>query len=1011
MGKKSKSKGRNPRKESSRPPASSPRAVATKQADPAMEAAAQEAEDSGVCKHYRKGDAQVNRFLLKIHSSSDSDSRCEDCREEPGSKKMAKSKGKNVRKRGGAAAAEAMQGSGVIWVCLDCNHMACGGGVSESEPYGHARRHAKQARHSLAVRLDNPLVGWCFTCNASVPIEMPDAQNGEGSQVADIEDVWFGENGESGKRAANGGELLSLEHKRGYVVRGLTNLGNTCFFNSVMQNLLAMSRLRDYFLRLDQAMGPLTMALRKLFVETSGGTDTDYKSRITPSNLFGCVCSKAPQFRGYQQQDSHELLRYLLDGLCTEESTSRKLHANCHKDKTATESDKERTASDSVATFVDAIFGGQLSSTVCCMDCGHSSIVYEPFLDLSLPIPTKKAPTKNASVTLPKRSKPPSKEGSRGRGKKIREKRSVRGIPALGKTESVSSPSVSNAPLCNTKPETEQVTAPTLEDDSWWMDYVEPEQVFDSTNTASQSCSTSVVYGPENVGETYESSSELQTEAHPAESTRPQEHPKEEKVLPQIQDSGVILLPYKSLDSTAEEMTGSNMESHNTADMDLGDTAANELNHGTLSSVEVEQGFDGFGDLFNEPEAAPDTKMETSICEDLGTSWLGGNSSESNQDEVDDTNAPVSVDRCLACFTMPELLSDEHAWHCENCSKILQHQDDENKRGRHPPVAQEFGSKMLMSKSNKGKFIDQSCPRSSDSRVSDAATFRSVDNGNLMTTEVNHQQSNIKIYTEEHLAESENTSHYLSCSSTPRGLLSQASSNNEENDLCSRDELTDATNEGHSLEVGSSSSLDHRETVCESSHEKENSNEAVQVEGPNSSSTALAMDGSEEEKIGFHYRKIKRDATKRILINKAPYILTIHLKRFSQDARGRLNKLNGHVSFPETLDLTPYMDARCRDKDNLSYHLVGVVEHSGSMRRGHYVAYVRGEKSLGKMQKDGSCWFYASDVHVREVSLSEVLQRHIEEDSGACFGSRDYKYTSGLRLFTIEKGDKLGKVA
>lgn len=49
-----------------------------------------------------------------------------------------------------------------------------------------------------------------------------------------------------------------------------------------------------------------------------------------------------------------------------------------------------------------------------------------------------------------------------------------------------------------------------------------------------------------------------------------------------------------------------------------------------------------------------------------------------------------------------------------------------------------------------------------------------------------------------------------------------------------------------------------------------------------------------------------------------------------------------------------------------TYRLVGVVEHLGTMRGGHYVAYVRGSK-------DG-VWYHASDAYVRQTSLEEVLR-------------------------------------
>ena len=43
-----------------------------------------------------------------------------------------------------------------------------------------------------------------------------------------------------------------------------------------------------------------------------------------PGHLFGQICNKSSQFRGFQQQDAHELLRHLLEGVRTEEVKRQK---------------------------------------------------------------------------------------------------------------------------------------------------------------------------------------------------------------------------------------------------------------------------------------------------------------------------------------------------------------------------------------------------------------------------------------------------------------------------------------------------------------------------------------------------------------------------------------------------------------------------------------------------------------------------------------------------------------
>merc|ERR1719450_1852273 len=117
---------------------------------------------------------------------------------------------------------------------------------------------------------------------------------------------------------------------------------------------------------------------------------------FSPSQLFAQVVKQAPKFRGLQQQDSHELLRYLMDGLRNEEQRRQKSAILKHFGLT------EKTDPKSVVksmrrklrvygrqanhTLLDRVFSGQLVSTIVCEECGHSSRRYEQFLDISLPV-------------------------------------------------------------------------------------------------------------------------------------------------------------------------------------------------------------------------------------------------------------------------------------------------------------------------------------------------------------------------------------------------------------------------------------------------------------------------------------------------------------------------------------------------------------------------------------------------------------------------------------------------
>lgn len=121
------------------------------------------------------------------------------------------------------------------------------------------------------------------------------------------------------------------------------------------------------------------------------------------------------------------------------------------------------------------------------------------------------------------------------------------------------------------------------------------------------------------------------------------------------------------------------------------------------------------------------------------------------------------------------------------------------------------------------------------------------------------------------------------------------------------------------------------------------------------------------------------------LISRPPDCLTLHLKRFQHTGRGS-SKLSDRVTFSYILNLTEFCSEAGEDvtkpgyksifdeDGEVVYSLYGIVEHSGSLHFGHYVAYV---KVAGKDGETGERapdkWFYVSDSLVSSSSLRAVL--------------------------------------
>ena len=192
-----------------------------------------------------------------------------------------------------------------------------------------------------------------------------------------------------------------INPKSNHGLTGLKNLGNTCFMNSAIQCLSSCEELTKYFLlkkHLDEinvdnnngAKGKIAKAYYSLIEEIWNG----HSKYINPWDFRQIFVSYVKQFAGFSQQDSDEMLTFVLDSLHEDLNRVKTKPYSELKEKYENETEEEASLRwwknhiDRENSIIVDLFHGQYKSVVKCPECERVSTIYDPFMNLGLPIPS-----------------------------------------------------------------------------------------------------------------------------------------------------------------------------------------------------------------------------------------------------------------------------------------------------------------------------------------------------------------------------------------------------------------------------------------------------------------------------------------------------------------------------------------------------------------------------------------------------------------------------------------------
>jgi len=201
-------------------------------------------------------------------------------------------------------------------------------------------------------------------------------------------------------------------------VTGLNNLGNTCYMNAALQVVSSTRILADYFksnCHLFELNRTNPLGMKGHIAKRYGDLVRDMWSgetrTIAPIKLRWTIGKYQASFSSFQQQDSQELLAFLLDGLhedlnrVTDKPYVELKDSDGRPDVQVAAEAWENHSLRNKSIVVD-LFHGQFKSKTTCKVCGYESVRCDPFTTLSLPLPMERCVSIEVVVMLQDGSTP-----------------------------------------------------------------------------------------------------------------------------------------------------------------------------------------------------------------------------------------------------------------------------------------------------------------------------------------------------------------------------------------------------------------------------------------------------------------------------------------------------------------------------------------------------------------------------------------------------------------------------